>query len=75
MVGYIHQKNDKMENEIKKRLEAKGLQESDLTTEEMESLKNQIIAERNGVRYLDGVLHSVRKRKFRKERLARIDKE
>lgn len=64
-----------MENEIKKRLEAKGLQEIDLTAEEMVSLKKQIIAEQNGVIYLDGVLHSVRRRKDREEMQAILNGE
>ena len=64
-----------MENEIKKRLEAKGLQEIDLTAEEMVSLKKQLIAEQNGVIYLDGVLHSVRRRKDREEMQAILNGE
>lgn len=75
MGGYIHQENDNMEKEIKKRLKAKGLKESDLTAEEMVSLKKQIIAEQNGAIYLDGVLHSVRRRKDREEMQAILNGE
>ena len=71
------QKEANMDNEIKKRLDAKRLQASDLTAEEMERLKKQIIDEQNGISYLDGVLWGVRRRlalKRRKEMLAEIER-
>lgn len=45
-----------MDEEVKKRLEDAGLEESDLTAEELQRLKQQIIDEKNGTTVLDGVL-------------------
>lgn len=45
-----------MDEEVKKRLEDAGLEESDLTAEELQRLKQQIIDEKNGITVLDGVL-------------------
>lgn len=47
-----------MEKEIKRRLRDRGYTESDLTREEMDRLKREIMDEKKGLFPLDGVLSS-----------------
>lgn len=45
-----------MEDKIKKTLKEYGLEESQLTKEELDNLKEEIKARKNGLTVLDGVL-------------------
>ena len=49
----------KIEEKIKKQLEEYGFKESDLTVEELETLKQEIEAQENGETLIDGVLSSI----------------
>ena len=71
------QKLGHMEKKIEKAIKDEGLDITDLTKEELQELKEEIIAKENGAEFLDGVLWGIKRRlslKRRKEMLAEIDK-
>lgn len=63
-----------MEAKIQEALEQEGLKRSDLTEEELQELREEIIARENGVGILDGVLWWVSRRKRKEQTLAMIRK-
>jgi hypothetical protein len=63
-----------MEAKIQEALEQEGLKRSDLTEEELQELREEIIARENGVGVLDGVLWWVSRRKRKEQTLAMIRK-
>lgn len=58
-----------MDTKIQRALEAEGLKVTDLTDEELQELREEIIAKENGQYVLDGVLWWVSRRKRKEETL------